>query len=349
MAAGTALVAGATGMVGSRIVERLAEDGWRVIALSRRPREKGAGSVVNVAVDLLDREACRSALGELRDVTHIFYAGRAPHGEGGEESVADNMAMLTNLVETMEDVAAGLRHVHLVHGAKYYGSHLGRYKTPAKEDDPRHMPPNFYFDQQDYVAARAGQWTWTISRPSLVYEFAPEQPRNLVPLIGVYAAISRELGLPLTFPGKPGNFVALNECTDARHLAKAIVWMATEERCANQVFNATNGDAFRWEHLWPRFAAYFGMNPGPVRPLPLARFMADKGPVWERVVARHGLEPTPYERMAVWPYGDFVFGSDWDLFSDTTKLRRYGFPEAIDSEAMIFAHLDRYREAGLIP
>lgn len=35
-------------------------------------------------------------------------------------------------------------------GAKWYGQHLGMYKTPAKETDPRYMTPNFYYDMVDY-------------------------------------------------------------------------------------------------------------------------------------------------------------------------------------------------------
>ena len=46
---------------------------------------------------------------------------------------------------------ASLRRVVLVTGTKYYGSHLGPFKTPARESDPRHMPPNYYFDQIDWL------------------------------------------------------------------------------------------------------------------------------------------------------------------------------------------------------
>lgn len=34
-----------------------------------------------------------------------------------------------------------------------------------------------------------------------------------------------------------------------RHLAKATVWVATEPACANQDFNITIGDLFRWKNL----------------------------------------------------------------------------------------------------
>ena len=40
-------------------------------------------------------------------------------------------------------------------------------------------------------------------------------------------------------------------------LARAIVWMATEPRCANQSFNVVNGDYPRWADLWPRHCGRF--------------------------------------------------------------------------------------------
>ncbi len=34
------------------------------------------------------------------------------------------------------------------------GQHLGKYPTPAKEDDPRVPGPMFYYDLEDYLAER---------------------------------------------------------------------------------------------------------------------------------------------------------------------------------------------------
>ena len=64
----------------------------------------------------------------------------------------------------------------------------------------------------------------------------------------------------------------------ARHLAKATVWMATEAACANQDFNITNGDLFRWKNLFPKFARYFALKPGPVETVDLSDCMSDKEP-----------------------------------------------------------------------
>ncbi len=48
--------------------------------------------------------------------------------------------MLVNSVSAIERTAPGLERVVLVTGTKYYGSHLGPFKTPAREDDPRQAP-----------------------------------------------------------------------------------------------------------------------------------------------------------------------------------------------------------------
>ena len=58
----------------------------------------------------------------------------------------------------------------LIEGNKIYGSHLGPFKTPAREDDPPHMLPNFYYDQEQWLrSAQVGQnWTWSALRPHFV-------------------------------------------------------------------------------------------------------------------------------------------------------------------------------------
>lgn len=347
----TALVAGASGAALSRLTALLAgSDGWEVIGLCRKP--PGASHGVSwISVDLLDAGAVRAALTPFTQITHLFYGARAAHAEGGDEAVEPNLAMFRNVVEAAEAVSDEIRHVHLVEGGKWYGLHLGPYRTPAREDDPRHLPPNFYYDQEDWLQDRAarGGWSWSASRPNVVCDFAPGRARNLITILGAYAAICREVGVPLDFPGRPGAFTTLTELTDAEQLARAVLWMATDEACANQAFNITNGDLFRFQNVWPRLAAHFDMPTGSVRPLDLARFMADKEPVWQQVVARHGLVPMPLARLALFAFGDFVLGQDYDVVSDMTKARSFGFHRVVDSEAMILRLIDRYREARLLP
>jgi len=347
MTGGKALVAGATGVVGTRLVEHLIGDGWSVVGLCRQLPTDSNG-IYYLSVDLLNIDECKKKLGGIHDVSHVFYAARAKHGEGGIEPVEENLAMLQNIVEVASAASPALRHVHLVHGAKYYGSHLGPYKTPAKEDDPRPTTPNFYYDQQDFVAQHAGAWNWSISRPALVYDYTPGRSRNPVSLIAAYAGISRALGLPLDYPGSESSYKALVEGVAATHLASAIVWIATTESCVNEAFNVTNGDYFRWENIWPRIATYFQLPAGRPRCLSLAKTMSDKGPVWEDIVRRHELVKTDLGDLALWSFADFLFGSDWDLCSSTTKLRDAGFMDIVDTERMIFNLFDLYRSSKFI-
>jgi nucleoside-diphosphate-sugar epimerase len=346
----TALIAGATGATAKRLVELLVGSGWTVFGVSRNP-PAGQGRLSFYRADLLDLDECGRALRECRSVTHVFYTGRAKHSEGTIESVAENTAMLRNMLDSIETAAPDLAHVHLVQGGKYYGAHLGPFPTPAREDDPRHMPPNFYYDQQDLLAERQrGQrWNWSASRPDLVFDFAPERARNIISVIGAYAAIAAELGVPLDFPGQRGCFDAIKQATDATLLAKAMIFIATTPACAKEAFNVTNGDLFRWNRLWLRLAGYFDLPAGGPRPFKLAQVMAEKEPVWQRIVTKHGLKPQPLEAVANWSYADVQFSQGYDVITSTTKLRRAGFNDVVDTEEMFLAHLARYREGRILP
>src|SRR6516164_7257451 len=99
---------------------------------------------------------------------------------------------LINLMDELGPAAEALRHVNLMHGTKWYGNHLGPFKTPAKETDPGHMPPNFYHDQQAFIVDRqkGKAWTWSSEIPHAICGFAIGNPMNLVMVLAVYAMIS---------------------------------------------------------------------------------------------------------------------------------------------------------------
>lgn len=344
----TLLVVGASGAAATRVMERaLATPDLDVIGLSRR-RPQGAGAWIEA--DLNDAEGLRRALATQPGITHIVYASRAPFGEGGVEDVAANTRMLRNLLDAAEAALPRFAHIHLIHGGKWYGLHIGPYRTPAREDDPRHLPPNFYYDQQDLVAARqqGRGWSWSASRPNFVLDVAPGRARNMVSTLGAYAAICRELGVPFDFPGRAGAWTALHEVSDASLLAEAVLWMLREPRCANRAFNVTNGDAFRWCDLWEFLAAQFGLPCGRPRPMSMPRWMADKEPVWEAIRARHGLV-LPLAEVANWDFADFFLGMDYDVLSSMTAARAAGFTGFVDSWAMFAAQIEGYRAARVLP
>ncbi len=341
-----ALVAGGLGVIGRALVQHFSErEGWDVVALSRRKPDFETGTRY-FQVDLLDVRATSAALASV-DATHLFYAAYQQRRDAAEQ-VAINSAMLQNLVRAVR--APPLRRIVLYEGVKYYGVHLGPFKTPAREDDPRHMPPNFYYDQEDWLRAESASRSWDMValRPDVVCGFAIGNPMNLTLVIAVYAAISKELGLPLRFPGKTAAYRALAQVTDAAQLARASEWAALEAP-AGEAFNVTNGDIFRWDELWPAFGRAFDMELAPPQAISLAEFMHDKGPVWSRIVAKHGLVPYAYDTIAAWGFGDFIFNCDYDVISSTTKLRRAGFADVVDSEEMFLRMFGEFRRRRVIP
>jgi len=350
--ANTALVVGASGVVGRAAVEYFAENPqWQVLAASRRPLALPEGAQpLPLPLDLLDPEDCRRKLAQHRDITHVFYTAYLK-GDSAAEEVAPNLAMLTHLVDALETEVSGFHHINLMHGQKWYGNHLGSYRTPAKEDDPRHMPPNLYYDQQDFISARQSgkAWSWSALRPQAPLVFSRGSPMNQLLIVALYGTMCRELGLPLHFPGSEACYRALYQITDPGLLARSMEWLATQPQCANQAFNVTNGDLFRWCNFWPRLATFFDIKPGEIRPISLARIMADKSGLWERIVGKHGLQPYAMSELVDWAWGDFIFNSGYDNVSSTLKLRWSGFTECHDSEECYLEALAGLRRDRVIP
>ncbi|WP_026360735.1 SDR family oxidoreductase [Amycolatopsis nigrescens] len=345
-----ALVVGANGIIGRNLIDHLVGLGdWQVVGLSRRGGEDGE-RLRYVSVDLLDAADTRAKLAGLTDVTHVFYAAYQERPSWAE-LVPPNLAMLVNVVDAIEPVAPGLRHVNLMQGYKVYGAHLGPFKTPAREDDAAHMPPEFNVDQQEFLERRqlGKAWTWSALRPSVVGGFALGNPMNLGMAIAVYATISKELGLPLRFPGKPAAYDSLLEMTDAGLLAKAAVWAGTDPAAANQAFNINNGDLFRWSEMWPKIARYFDLEVAPPLPMSLEVVMADKEPLWRSMVEKYGLEPNSYREVSSWAFGDGVFSWDYDMIADGSKARRAGFHEYVETESMFHHIFDDLRKRRIIP
>lgn len=345
----TALIIGATGVVGTKLVEELQSQGdWHIIGLSRRGGTDSADTRY-ISVDLLDADDTRAKLAGLTEVTHIFFSGfiAAPTWA---EMVAPNLALLTNVVDVIEPIATDLQHISLMQGYKVYGAHLGQFKTPAKESDGTHASPEYNVEQQKFVVERqkGKSWTWSAIRPSVVGGSAIGTPMNLALVIGVYAAISKELGVPLRFPGKPGAYRTLMEMTDASLLAKATVWAALNPRTGADEYNIANGDLFRWNQLWPAIARYFDIEVGDPLHFSLTEAMAGHNDLWETMAQKYGLKYT-YDEVSTWPFGDHVFGYDYDFFADSSKIRRAGFHEYIDTEEMFRNLFDDLRAQKIIP
>lgn len=347
-----ALIAGVTGAIGSALARELVgRDDWQVYGLSRSASSSPIDGVEYCQVDLDDFEASRRALSELQPVTQVFYCGRVTHAEQVIEDPAANLRLLDHLIRALEAGHHRLQHVHLVQGGKVYGVHVGPFPTPAREEDPRAPIENFNYDQQDYLEAGAqmADWSWSASRPNTLMHFSPDIGRNLVSSIGSYAAICRELGSALDFPGAPGAWNSLTQLTTLPLLARGIAWISTEADCANQAFNFTNTDVIRWRNLWPKVANFFDMRCGELRPMRLADTLSHRGELWSSIAARHNLEFSSLDQVANWGYLDATLERYWDELFSHNKAHQFGFHESDDSEARFLQLLAEYRDARILP
>lgn len=348
-----ALVIGGTGVTGTPMVEELLCAGWPVYAVSRRTPMLRAGvpaaRLRHVEVDLNDSASCGERLARLADVTHLFYCANDPSPEVRARTMRD-------VLDAVEAGARNLANVHLMQGTKYYGCHLGPFKVPANENDPRIPGSDFYYSEEDAVRSRAAgkRWTWTATRPHSVCGHARGNPLNLAVVLGVYGALQRALGAPFAFPASDACFRARFNVADAELLARAAIWCSTTPACGNEVFNINNGDVFRWCDIWPRLAAFFELPSAGPQTQRLPEFLATHAATWQGIAAAHGLQAFPYDRVARWAQGDYIapnsrFACEYDVVSDLGKARRYGFTEQLDSATMFVSLFARLRRERVIP
>ena len=356
-----ALVVGASGVIGYAATKHFASLAeWDVVGVSRRlPMDLDGATLVSL--DLLDAEACRELADAHRDVTHLVYTAlfEKPGLVAGwreRDQMDTNLAMLRNILDPLTTVARDLRHVTLLQGTKAYGAHVGPMTVPGRERAPRHPHENFYFLQEDHLRERqrSAGWGWTIFRPQVVVGEALGANMNVVPAIGAYAAVLREAGEPLHFPG---GAASVTEIVSADLVARAIAWAATSRHARDEIFNVTNGDVMVWRTVWPAIAAAVGMEPGEDRPSCLASAMPARASEWARVVDRHGLRaPRDLDELVgqSFVYADILLGYGRTTppapqLVSTVKIRQAGFGECLDSEDDLVGWFRRLQTRGLLP
>jgi len=139
--------------------------------------------------------------------------------------------------------------------------------------------------------------------------------------------------------------------TDARMLAKQLVWAADTDAARNEAFNIVNGDVFRWSWLWGRIADFFGVQAagfnGTVQPLEAA--MANDGAAWADIAARYGLAESDLGRLASPWHTDLDLGRPLEVMTDMARSRKLGFSAFQSTEDSFFDLFAQLRAARLIP
>ena len=351
---GTALVVGASGIVGSATVDALLAEGWQVHGLARRPTARDG--VIPVAADLRDKAVTAAALADLRpDAVFITTWLRQ---ESEAENIRVNAAMVRHLLDALR-IGGSTRHVALVTGLKHYLGPFEAYgqgalpQTPFREEQGRLDVENFYYAQEDelFAAAERDGFSWSVHRPHTVIGMAVGNAMNMGTTLAVYATLCRETGRPFRFPGSPAQWNGLTDMTDARLLARHLLWAAITPLARNEAFNVVNGDIFRWSWMWERIAQWFGLEPagfdGSVEPLEAQ--MADDGPLWQAIAAREGLAVRDLNRLSSPWHTDADLGRPIEVVTDMSKSRRLGFTAYQPTDDAFFDLFTRLRAERLIP
>jgi nucleoside-diphosphate-sugar epimerase len=350
----TALVVGASGIVGSATAALLTQQGWTVHGLARRPAAQAG--VQPVAADLQDAAATASALSDL-DPDAVFITTWLRQ-ESEAENIRVNSAMVRNLLGGIAKPTKP-RHVALVTGLKHYLGPFEAYgkgvlpQTPFREEQGRLDVENFYYAQEDevFAAAQRDGFTWSVHRPHTVIGLAVGNAMNMGTTLAVYATLCRETGRPFTFPGSKAQWEGLTDMTDARQLAAHLLW-ATETKAAHdQAFNVVNGDVFRWQWMWSRIAEWFGVEAAPfdgtVRPL--EQQMASDAALWREIATRERLAEPELDRLASAWHTDADLSRPIEVVTDMSKSRRLGFTGYQPTDDAFFDLFERLRAGRLIP
>ncbi|KAK9060337.1 hypothetical protein SSX86_021041 [Deinandra increscens subsp. villosa] len=114
----TALIIGVTGIVGNSLAEILPLSDtpggpWKVYGVARRPRPKWNADhpIEYVQCDVSDRDETLTKLGDLHDVTHLFYVTWA-----NSENCEINGSMFKNVLDAVIPNSPSLQHVSLQTG-----------------------------------------------------------------------------------------------------------------------------------------------------------------------------------------------------------------------------------------
>ncbi len=230
----TALVTGATGMLGSYVVERLLGEAWTVRALARAPgrarwlRERGAEVV---AGDLLDPASLEAAAHRADLIVHAAAA----IGSGGDYQgfYLGNVVGTRNVLNVA--AAVGARLVHVSSTAVFGESRYRESPTDEAAPLPR-LPETDAYGRTKQEAELvvldghdSGRVWATIVRPPVMYG---RRDRQFIPRVG---PVLLRGWFPLIRGGR-----SLLTLVHAASVADGVFRAGTDERAGGRIYHLTN-------------------------------------------------------------------------------------------------------------
>jgi nucleoside-diphosphate-sugar epimerase len=232
----TALVTGATGLVGSHVVERLRRDGWQVRALVRDRVQ--AAWLEALGADLVVGDTLRptTLVGAMTGSDVVFHTAAAVTTDGGWEAFRrPNVDGTRNVMEATAAARARLVHVSSVAvygaGARYMSGGRTSEETPlAPLGEPSFYARSKRESEKLVMDAHAAGRVWaTAVRPDVVYG---RRDRQFVPRV---AKLLRWGVAPVIGAGDTTLAVV-----HAANVADGMVRAATHDAAGGRAYNLAN-------------------------------------------------------------------------------------------------------------
>jgi nucleoside-diphosphate-sugar epimerase len=267
----TALVTGATGLVGHHVVERLRRDGWSVRAFVRDAARAGALSRAGVELATGDTLEPSGFARAARGCDVVFHTAAAVTPSGGWEAFRKlNVEGTRNALAAA--AAAKARLVHVSSVAVYGGTE--RYREGGAKTDEE-TPLAALADRAFYarskresealvLEAHAARRLWaTAVRPSVIYG---THDRQFVPRL---ARLLRRGFVPLVGGGRSTLAVV-----HAANVADGMVRAATTDAAGGRAYNLANDFDITVEQFFRLGCAGLGVR---MHPVPVPRLLARGG------------------------------------------------------------------------
>ncbi|WP_264433977.1 SDR family oxidoreductase [Flavobacterium agricola] len=322
-----------------------------------RSAKKDIFGVKPVKANLLDKATLEKALEHIHP-THVFFTTWMK-GSSEEENILLNSSLVANLLDTVRKKRS-VKHVTLVTGLKHYLGPFESYvsegklpETPLREDQPRLSFPNFYYAQEDelFAAAEKDGFTWNVHRPHTVIGNAVGNLMNMGTTSAVYASICKEHNLPFIFPGSKAQWEGSSDVTDAKILAKQIIWATQTPLTNNKAFNILNGDVFRWSWLWKQIAEWFRIEyegfQNQIRPL--EKTLEGKEALWTEMAQKFNLVGADLNKVSSAWHTDLDLGRPIEVITDITNSRSLGFKEFYNTKKSFISLFEKLKLDKVIP
>lgn len=241
-------VTGATGFLGSHLVDLLLQEGHEVRCLVRKTSD--LRWLKNKQVRLIEGDLTTGNQGlreGLKDADWCFHSAGLISTTKPQEYFSVNVGGTRHCLEACLQVAPKLKKFVLVSSTAACGPSQEEGST-VDESTPPH-PVTLYgqskLEAEKVTLSFRNKLPTTILRPPAIYG-----PRDKM-ILPVFCLAQRHLFL---VPGFKTKIIAMAYVED---VARSLVWAAKNEKAVGETFFITDGDIYRWEDVADVLAALF--------------------------------------------------------------------------------------------